>query len=113
MMDTFASLVILGGVIFVVLAAVGILKFPDTLTRLAAGSKASTLGLMLIIFGACLHSNSEGSRLSLIASLVIVFMTSPVAAHLLGRASMHAGMKFFGATKNQKLPESFGFKSKN
>lgn len=90
---------VLLGVGFVILAAVGILKFPDSLTRMAAGSKATTLGLMLAVIGAMLHSSSQDSRFILLMGLLMIFITSPVAAHLLGRAALRAGLRVVPKTQ--------------
>lgn len=95
--------VVLLGIAFIFLASIGIYKFPDTLTRMAAGSKASTLGMMLAVLGAMIHPESAGARLALFFGLVMVLLTSPVAAHLLGRAAIRAGLRVFPQTQNTEL----------
>ncbi|MBX3019481.1 MAG: monovalent cation/H(+) antiporter subunit G [Bdellovibrionaceae bacterium] len=94
---------VLLGTFFVFLAAVGIFKLPDTLTRMAAGAKAPTLALMLAVAGAMLHSASAGVRLPLFLGFVMVLVTSPVAAHLLGRATIRAGLRVIPTTQNTEL----------
>lgn len=94
---------VLLGAFFVFLAAVGIFKLPDTLTRMAAGAKAPTLGLMLAVVGALVHPASEGLRLPLFLGFVMVLVTSPVASHLLGRATLRAGLRVIPSTQNTEF----------
>ena len=49
--DLFSVLCISGGVFFFLAGAVALLRFPDTLTRLHALTKADNLGLGLVVLG--------------------------------------------------------------
>jgi len=93
------------GVAFVLLASLGIFKLPDTLTRMAAGSKASTMGMLLAVTGAFIHSHSEGSRIYLVLGLIVIFLTAPVAAHALGRAALRAGLRVLPSTQGTEVIE--------
>lgn len=96
------SLVLMGS-FFLFLAAVGIYKLPDTLTRMAAGAKAPTLALMFAVAGALVHPMSDGQMIPLFLGFVIVLVTSPVASHLLGRATVRAGLRVIPKTQNTEL----------
>jgi multicomponent Na+:H+ antiporter subunit G len=102
-LDVFAWIMVVVGCAFVFLAGLGIYKLPDTLTRMAAGSKASTLGLLLAVMGTIMHSSSADSRGLLFLGLIMVFVTSPLSAHLLGRAALKAGLRVFPKTQNTDL----------
>jgi multicomponent Na+:H+ antiporter subunit G len=103
MLALFGSLFALGGAVFVLLAGVGALRFPDSITRMAAISKASTLGVALIAIGAGFGSGSWEVALKMGSLLVFLFLSSPVAAHLLGRAAKRAGVPLAAATQNIHL----------
>lgn len=77
-------LVVLGAA-WALLAAVGVLKLDDVYTRMHALTKSTTLGLLLILGGAAVHlGGADAAKLALVG--VLVFITVPVGAHLIGRA---------------------------
>lgn len=80
-------LVLLGG-FFAFIAALGVIRMPDTLTRMHASTKAGTLASILIMSAATLHffTVSVSAR----ATLIILFMmlTAPLSAHMLGRSAV-------------------------
>ncbi|MGV7591713.1 cation:proton antiporter, partial [Mycobacterium kansasii] len=50
--DVVSSILFLTGAVFAVTAAIGIIRFPDTLTRMHAATKPQTLGMLLLLAGA-------------------------------------------------------------
>jgi multicomponent Na+:H+ antiporter subunit G len=86
------------GLLFLLLASVGINKFPDLYTRMAAGSKATTLGMLGLIMGAIVAPHSEGYRASLSLGILFILIVAPTASHLLGRAAYRAGVKPWSKT---------------
>jgi len=91
------------GAVFMFLAAAGLLKFPDQLTRMAAGSKASTLGLALIFLGAAINPSVDAPAWQLLVCFWFFFLTTPVAAHLLGRSIFASKLKLFKNTQRHDL----------
>ena len=77
----------LGGAVLTLLAAIGVLRFPDVLARMHALTKASTLGFVLVAVGAAcgLHTANDITSVLLAAGLQIV--TLPVAANLIARST--------------------------
>lgn len=86
-MSTVGEVVILVGAVFALLAAVGVHRFPDVFTRMHSASKATSLGLVLVVLGtaAIVHPASGVTKLAVIA--VFQLLTAPVAAQLVGRAA--------------------------
>jgi multicomponent Na+:H+ antiporter subunit G len=84
-MDLAAALFIFAGSVLALTAALGIVRFPDTLTRMHAAAKPQALGLVLSCVGAAirLRHNIDLGMLVLIA--LFALLTSPVLAHLIGR----------------------------
>ena len=72
-------------------AAIGVLRFPDLLTRMHAATKPQVLGLILISTGLALELRD--ARVAALLALVVVaqMVTAPVAGHMVGRASYRAG----------------------
>jgi multicomponent Na+:H+ antiporter subunit G len=89
--DVFAAACLLLGALLTLTAAVGILRFPDVLTRMHSATKPQVLGLLLVLLGLGLRLRDLRS-LGLLA-LVALFqlVTSPIASHMVGRASFRAG----------------------
>jgi multicomponent Na+:H+ antiporter subunit G len=85
MIEVIGSLLILGGAFFLLSAGLGMLRMPDVYTRMQAGTKASTLGTMLVLAGlAILH---PGWTLKLVIVVYFVLMTNPISSHALARAA--------------------------
>lgn len=76
------------GVLFLLLAALGVWRLPDTLSRLHALTKADTAGLSLVAAGAVCLSNSLGAVLSLLLCVVLVAISGATIGHLVARAHL-------------------------
>lgn len=83
------------GALFVLLAAVGILRMPDTYLRMAVTTKAATLGVGLLLVAASVHFNNMATTTRVLAIIVVILLTAPVGAHILGRASYIIGNKLW------------------
>ncbi|MEU6022023.1 monovalent cation/H(+) antiporter subunit G [Micromonospora sp. NPDC048871] len=84
-----ASLV--AGALLSLAAAIGVLRFPDTLSRMHAATKPQVLGVLLLLLGVALRLRTPAD-LGMVA-LVGVFQlaTAPVAAQMVGRAAYRTG----------------------
>lgn len=86
-----ASLLLLG-VIFTFLAALGLFTFTDLFSRMHAASKPQMLGLLLICGGIMLTMRSWHWTLACLLVLVLQLIAAPVGSHLLGRAAYRSGV---------------------
>ncbi len=93
MSDMIAVLMILGGAFFLLVASIGIVRFPDFYTRLHAMGKGDTLGIILILLGLCVYEGFTLNSAKLLIALVFVGLTNPVATHALARAALRYGLK--------------------
>lgn len=93
------------GTIFVLLAAVGLLRMPDTYLRLAVTTKAATLGIGLLMIAAAIYSYELALTAKVLAIILFILLTAPVSAHLIGRTSYLAGVKLW---KNSVMDELEG-----
>lgn len=84
--DVAASVCMLGGAFLAFAAGVGILRFPDLLARMHAGTKPQTLGLVLVLIGLALRLRSGSAVWALVLVVLFQMLTAPVAAHMVGRA---------------------------
>lgn len=75
------------GTFFMFLGALGIVRMPDLFTRMHASTKAASLGVGMILIGAALHFGNLGIATKAIITTIFIFLTAPVAAHMIGRAA--------------------------
>jgi multicomponent Na+:H+ antiporter subunit G len=78
------SLFILAGSFLLFSAGLGLLRMPDVFTRIQAGTKASTLGNILVLAGLGFYHPDWSPKLLIIAYFVL--MTNPLSSHALSRA---------------------------
>ncbi|MCD9154097.1 monovalent cation/H(+) antiporter subunit G [Aeromicrobium duanguangcaii] len=89
--DVVAGILLVLGAGFAFVAAVGVVRFPDVLTRMHAATKPQTFGLLLILAGLALRIDSL-SDLTLVAVVALFqLMTAPVSAHMVARATFRTG----------------------
>ncbi len=81
------ELLALGGATLVLIAAIGVVRFPDALTRMHALAKASTLGVLLILAGAAVNLDDVNDVTSVVLAGVLHVLTSPPASNMVSRAA--------------------------
>lgn len=86
MLEVIVGLLLLGGGGFVLIAAIGIVRLPDLLTRMHASTKAGTLGSLLVLAGLAVFVGSAPVVSKVIATALFLLLTAPIAAHMIGRA---------------------------
>jgi multicomponent Na+:H+ antiporter subunit G len=72
---------------FMALAGLGILRMPDLFTRMHASTKGASLGVALLLLAAAAWFGDLSVTTKALLTTTFVFLTAPVAAHLLGRAA--------------------------
>lgn len=87
MTDVAAGIIILLGTFFILVSAVGLLKMPDLFTRMSSTTKASTMGIGLVLLGTALIWLDIGITARVVIIISFLFLTAPVAAHIIGRAA--------------------------
>ena len=85
-LHVFTVVCVVAGMVFFLAGTVGLLRFPDTLTRLHALTKADNLGLGLIMLGLLPHVAWPYGMLKLIAVWVLVLVASAAASQLIARS---------------------------
>lgn len=82
---------LVGGLFFLFVGTVGLLRLPDVFNRLHATTKCDTLGAGLILLSLALQSSvAVGVRLILLALFILI--TNPTAAHVIARAAYKTGI---------------------
>jgi multicomponent Na+:H+ antiporter subunit G len=103
MSEMVSNALILIGASFLLLAAVGMLRMPDLFTRMQAASKASTLGIGCVLLALAFHFPGISVNIRVVATIVFFFLTAPITAHLVGRASYFVGVPIWKGTVVDEL----------
>ena len=90
-LDLAAAICLLLGAFLSLAAGVGLLRFPDALSRLHAATKPQVLGLLFIVAAIALGSRSMAALLALLPVLLFQVLTAPISAHMVGRAGYRTG----------------------
>ncbi|GGO42543.1 hypothetical protein GCM10012287_03700 [Streptomyces daqingensis] len=85
--DAASAVCMLLGAVLCLLAGIGLLRLPDVLSRMHAGTKPQTFGLLLVLLGAGLRLRSGADMGTLVLVGLFQLVTVPVAAHMVGRAA--------------------------
>jgi multicomponent Na+:H+ antiporter subunit G len=88
MITYIASFLILSGVFFALIAALGIVRMPDIYCRIHAATKAGALGVGLILLALCLCSPTPRVWIQSALILLFFYLTAPIAAHMIGRVAL-------------------------
>ncbi|MGB2922211.1 MAG: monovalent cation/H(+) antiporter subunit G [Mycobacterium sp.] len=78
--DVISGLLVLGGSVLALTAAIGVVRFPDTLSRMHAASKPQVLGLLLVLAGASIRLRGSVDVGVLILAGLFTVITAPVIA---------------------------------
>ncbi|MCM3113497.1 monovalent cation/H(+) antiporter subunit G [Lederbergia lenta] len=83
------------GTFLSIVAAFGVLKLPDVYTRNHAASKSTTLGVLLTLLGTLIYFYATDGEFNarIVLGIVFIFITAPVAGHLISRAAYHTGVE--------------------
>jgi len=98
MISTVGWIIIWIGVLFDLLGAIGLLRFPDVYNRLQASTKCVTLGTLGIMIGIFLIKGFSPMGIKALICGAVLLLTSPVAAHALMKGSLHFGTKMWKGT---------------
>ncbi|NYE38232.1 multicomponent Na+:H+ antiporter subunit G [Nocardioides cavernae] len=89
--DVLAAGCILLGALLALVAAIGVLRMPDLLSRMHAATKPQVLGTVLVMTGVALRLRDPSVVGLLILVVLLQMATSVVSSHMVGRASFRAG----------------------
>lgn len=78
---------LIAGSLFSLLAAMGVLRFPDIYTRMHAATKAPAFGILLLQTAAAIHFSTFYAVVISLMVIVFIFLTAPVASHIISRVA--------------------------
>jgi multicomponent Na+:H+ antiporter subunit G len=93
LLDLFTVVAVLAGATFFLAGVVGLLRFPDTLSRLHALTKADNVGLGLIVIGLLPQAGSVLAAVKLLLVWFLVLLAGSTVGQLIARVARRAGQR--------------------
>lgn len=103
LLQIIAAAGVVAGSLFGLLAAIGLVRFPDLYTRLHAAAKAGVVGTGIILLSLALVALDLGVFLRVGLVILFLLLTTPISAHLLARSSYTTGNKPGDLTKTNEM----------
>ncbi len=85
--DVVAVVLLLLGTFLCLTAGLGLVRFPDVLTRMHAGTKPQVLGVLLIMVGGAIRLQGWSATWMLLLVAAFQLLTAPVSAHMISRVA--------------------------
>jgi multicomponent Na+:H+ antiporter subunit G len=92
MIDAIA-LFFIAGSFFLIVGALGVVRFPDFYTRMHAAGKCDTLGQSLILLGLIIHEGLSFISIKMLFIIIFIFIANPTATHAVAKAAYIAGVE--------------------
>ncbi len=85
---TISAVFLIAGFVITLISAIGILKFPDFLTRLHASSVGESMGIVLMGTGFVIYEGADFVSVKIILTALAVFLVNPVGTHLISKSAL-------------------------
>ncbi len=95
------------GAIFILLAAIGLVRMPDLYLRISVTTKAATLGIGLLLVCVAIYYAEMAITSRVLAIILFMMLTAPVGAHLIGRASYFIGIPLWKKSIFDRLKDKY------
>jgi len=103
MNEIFIGILMISGSFFILVSSIGLVKMPDIFLRMSATTKAATLGTGLTLISAALFFGETGVISRALIIIVFLYLTAPIAAHMIGRAAYFDGVQLWEKTSIDEL----------
>ncbi|HAA78631.1 TPA: hypothetical protein DCE37_26330 [Candidatus Latescibacteria bacterium] len=98
-MTILAAVLMVAGVFFLVVSAVGLLRLPDVYTRMHASSVSESMGAILILLGIGVYEGITPATIKIFALVLFYAVASPTGAHALFRSALRFGIPMWSSDK--------------
>ncbi len=105
--EIISAVLVAGGALFMLVAAVGLLRLPDFFMRTHAVTKAGTLGVGLIFLSAAVFFGDWAVTMRALLAVAFVLLTAPVSSHMIGRAGYLARVPLWEGTLLDELEDEY------
>ncbi|MBZ0292844.1 MAG: monovalent cation/H(+) antiporter subunit G [Anaerolineae bacterium] len=103
MTDIITLILMIIGAFFMFVGALGLLRLPDLFMRMSATTKSATFGVGFMLLAAAVYFNDVGVASRMLATIAFLFLTAPVAAHMIARAAYMRQLQLWHGTSADEL----------
>jgi multicomponent Na+:H+ antiporter subunit G len=103
---------VLAGAFFSLLAAIGVIRFPDVYTRMHAATKAPAFGILLFLIASVFFFADLYTTVISLMIVVFIFLSAPVASHIISRVAHLLDTEISGKTSIDELANDTGISRK-
>lgn len=107
-LDLLANACFLAAAGLSLISAIGMWRFPDLLTRMHAAAKPQVVGLGLALLGLAVRIREPLPIVLLSVIALFQAVTTPIASHMVGRASFRAGQVQTDNLVTDELSPTYG-----
>jgi multicomponent Na+:H+ antiporter subunit G len=101
--ELISGILLILGAFFMLIASIGMIKLPDLYMRMHAATKAPSLGIFLMVLGIIVYFFELWASVEGIIVILFVFITTPLASHMISRVGHSMGVKKDAHTKIDEL----------
>lgn len=102
---------LIGSAAFSFIAAVGIVRMPDLFTRMQAAAKTGTLGVGCALIALTVHFADVGVTTRAALVILFLFLTAPIAAHLIARAGYITGLPLWEGSVTDEMKDRYNLET--
>ena len=95
------------GSLYILVAAIGLVRMPDFYTRLSVTVKAATLGNGFLLLAVAVNFTEFSTTTKALAVIFFLFVTAPVSGHMITRAAYFSGVKLWDKSVLDDLKGKF------
>ncbi|RMH24298.1 MAG: hypothetical protein D6693_10065 [Planctomycetota bacterium] len=103
--DLASAAVLAGGLFFMVVGALGVVRLPDAYNRIHAASICVTLGLSAMLLAACFHLGAAPIIMKSIITVTFIFVATPIGSHMLAKAAHDTHQPQWAKTLSDEFAE--------
>ncbi len=107
MRDIIVCFFMITGSLFMLIASIGVLRFPDLFSRMQAATKSASFGVVLIMVAVCVYFAETWVIVEGVMLIIFIFITSPVAYQMIARAAYFLKIPMWKGTVVDELKERY------
>ncbi len=104
-LDFISAIFLLGGVFFMFVGALGVVRLPDAYHRIHAASICVTLGLSAMLIAACFHLGAASILMKSLITIAFIFVATPIGSHMLSKAAHDTNLDQWDHTLSDEFAE--------
>ncbi len=112
MREWICAILLVSGALFMFVAALGVVRFPDLFTRMHTATKSASFGSVLMLCAVAVYFGDVWVIFETILVIFFIFLTTPVGAHMIGRVAYLLGAPLWEGTVIDELKGRYNMRKR-